>query len=620
MVDKKPMKQPTGRPLSALPFRLSDLRAAYAQGVTPAEVIAEFLARLADVNDPGIFIHLADRTVLLAEAQALGPFDPEKPLWGMPFAVKDNIDVAGMPTTAACPAYAYRPDEDAFVVARLRAAGAVPVGKTNLDQFATGVVGVRSPYTPPLNALDPEIVPGGSSSGSAVAVAQGLVPFALGTDTAGSGRVPAALNGIVGLKPSLGVLSTRGVVPACRTLDAVSIFAASVADAYQVLRAAAAYDGEDPYSRKRPVAALGAPLPAPKIAVPETSGLRVFGDRVQGAWFVETCARLRASGARIVEIDVSPFHAVAEMLYDGVWVAERYAVVEKLLKHQPDALHPVTRAVVGRAEGMTATDAFRGYYRLAELKRQCDALIAPFDMLCVPTVPTFYSLKDLAEDPIAPNANLGTYTNFVNLLDLCALAVPTASRADGRPGSVTFIGRSGADGRLAAEAMRLLGSSGSSAAVTAAEPDEIAVAVCGAHMSGLPLNPALTDRGARFLRAAKTAPAYKLFALPGEPPARPGLVRMEGGAAVELEVWAMPRARLGDLMAEIPAPLGLGQVRLEDGSTVTGFLCESAGTDGAENITPHGGWRAYLASRTRRTIDEAMAGGRPNGARAEAPL
>ncbi len=602
------MREPTGRPLSALPFSLSDLRAAYAQGVTPAEVIVEFLTRLAEVNDTGIFIHLPDKTVLLAEAQAMGPFDPEKPLWGMPFAVKDNIDVAGMPTTAACPAYAYKPEEDAFVVARLKAAGAVPVGKTNLDQFATGLVGVRSPYPPPRNALDPEIVPGGSSSGSAVAVAHGLLPFALGTDTAGSGRVPAALNGIVGLKPSLGITSTRGVVPACRTLDAVSIFATSVADAYLVLRAAAAYDGDDPYSRKRAIAALGAPLPAPRIAVPETSGLRFFGDRVQGEWFAETCAQLRASGALVVEIDFSPFHAVAEMLYDGAWVAERYAVVEELLKHQPDALHPVTREVVGRAVGMTATDAFRGHYRLAELKRACDALIAPFDMLCVPTVPTFYSVEDLAEDPIAPNANLGAYTNFVNLLDLSALAVPTGPRADGRPGSVTFVGRAGADGRLASEAARFFGSSGSSAAMTAAQPDEIAVAVCGAHMSGLPLNPALTDRGARFLCAAKTAPAYKLFALPGGPPERPGLVRMEGGDAVELEVWAMPRARLGDLMAEIPAPLGLGQVLLEDGSAVTGFLCECAGIEGAVDITPHGGWRAYLAARTSRTIDDAIMG------------
>lgn len=582
-------------PFDPSPMTLASLRAAYQAGTTPQEVLHEVLARLRAVNDPGIFLHLADEDTLMAQAAALGAYDPARPLWGVPFAVKDNIDVAGMPTTAACPAWTYAPQVDAFSVARLRAAGAIPVGKTNLDQFATGLVGTRSPYPVPRNALDPQIVPGGSSSGSAVVVGHGIVPFSLGTDTAGSGRVPAALNGIVGLKPSLGMVSATGVVPACRTLDTVSVFARDVADAWAVLQAMAGYDPTDAYARDIPAPALSPVPPKVKIGVPDPATRKFFGDTVQAAAFDADLAALRARGAQIVELDFTPFHDVANMLYEGAWVAERHAVIETLMAETPEAVHPVTRAIIGKALGLSATDAFRGLYRLAELRRACAPLIASVDLLAVPSIPTFYTCADLAADPVTPNSNLGTYTNFVNLLDLCALSFPTAPRADGRPGSLTLIAPAGQDARLAAEALCLAGQP--VPPVQDAQSQEIAVAVCGAHMSGLPLNGQLVSLGGRFVKAAATAPAYSLHALAGGPPERPGLLRGDTGtgASIALEIWALPRTALGDLMAMIPAPLGLGSIELEDGSRVTGFLCEAAGLRGARDITGFGGWRAYLS-------------------------
>jgi len=596
--------------LHDLPFTLAALRRAYADGVTPAQVLVEVLARLEAVDDPAIFIHLAKPEDLAAEAAALGAFDPDKPLWGIPFAVKDNIDVAGMPTTAACPAYAYMAEKDAFVVARLRAAGAIPVGKTNLDQFATGLVGVRSPYGVPLNALDPAIVPGGSSSGSAVVVAHGIVPFALGTDTAGSGRVPAALNGIVGLKPSLGALSASGVVPACKTLDTISIFALTVTDAHAVFRGAAGFDPADPWSRPDRVPALPAATPCPRITAPDAASLVFFGDTVQAADFEATLATLADGGAQIERVDFTPFYEVAQMLYDGAWIAERYAAIEDMMRTRPDAVHPVTRSIIAKAEGQSAVDAFNGFYRLAALRRACAPIVAAADMLCVPTIPTFATCAELVADPVTPNSNLGTYTNFVNLLDLCAIAIPTGPRSDGRPGSVTLIAPAGQDGAIAATGLRLmqrrqpmLGATGLAAPdLPDPEPffvatDEMILAVCGAHMSGLPLNADLTSRGARFVKATRTAPRYALYALPGGPPFRPGLCRRNDGqgASVELELWAIPKDAMGDFMSGIPAPLTIGSVEIEDGTLVKGFLCETAGIRSAEDISALGGWRRYLA-------------------------
>ena len=593
--------------LSSLPFTIAALQDAYARGTRPEEVVDEVLARLDRIGDPCIFLHLCDRDSLLAEARALGAYDPAKPLWGIPFAVKDNIDVAGLPTTAACPAYAYTPERDAFVVARLRAAGALMIGKTNLDQFATGLVGVRTPYGAPRNAVDPEIVPGGSSGGSGVVVGHGAVAFSLGTDTAGSGRVPAALNNIVGLKPTLGALSAGGVVPACRTLDTVSVFALTVDDAFAAFDVARGYDPADAYSKPLPSKPLTAPLPALRIGVPDAASSAFDGDSVQQETFARDVARLATQGAEIVEVDFTPLYAIAAMLYQGAWVAERHTVIADLLARDPEAVLPVTRQIIGLAETMSADDAFRGIYRLAELKREAEPLLAGLDMLCVPTIPRFVTVAEIEADPVGPNSMLGTYTNFVNLLDLCGIAVPTAPRSDGRPGSVTLLARAGEDAAIAAVARgfeadcpRTLGTTAhpvpTPAALPAAQDDRIELAVCGAHMSGLPLNGQLTALGARLLRADHTAPWYRFYALAGGPPARPGLLRDSGpkAGAVAVEVWSLPKAAFGSFIEQVPAPLSIGSVELSDGTRVKGFLCEADGIAGATEITHLGDWRAYL--------------------------
>lgn len=571
---------------------LEALRNAYDTGATPADIVREVYRRIDAVGDPAIFIHLRPMDDVIAEAEALPARSDAQPLWGVPFVAKDNIDVADIPTTAACPAYAYTPEEDAFVVAKLRAAGALVIGKTNLDQFATGLVGVRSPYGVPKNAIDPDIVPGGSSSGSGVAVGHGFVTFSLGTDTAGSGRVPAALNNIVGLKPSLGALSATGVVPACRTLDTISVFAANVSDAFAAFQVACAEDREDAYSRKIVAGSLGAVPAAFKVGVPDAKSRIFFGDEVQADSFAGSLDTLKSHGATIVELDFTPFYAVAEMLYEGAWVAERYTVVEDLMRDTPDALHPTTAKIIGAAEKLSAADAFRGIYRLKELERAAQALMAQIDLLCVPTIPTFYSVADLEADPVTPNSNFGTYTNFVNLLDMCGIAVPSKQRSDGRPGSITLLAPSGKDALVASLAATFAGEAISAAPESATE-GEIALAVCGAHMSGMALNHELTSRGGRLLEATRTAPRYRLYALAGGPPQRPGLLRIEKGAKIDLEVWALPKAAVGGFLEGIPAPLSIGTVELENGSKAHGFLVETTGVQGADDITHIGSWRKF---------------------------
>ena len=582
-----------------LSFDRTSLHTLYANGGDPAEVIAEVYRRLAAVNDPGIFIHLIDQNEAQAAAKALPPFCPDTyPLWGLPFAVKDNIDVAGCPTTAACPDYAYTPGEDAAVVAALKRAGAICLGKTNLDQFATGLVGVRSPYPIPRNAIDPDIVPGGSSSGSGVAVAHGIVTFALGTDTAGSGRVPAALNNIVGLKPSLGAISTRGVVPACRTLDCVSIFAATVADAWAAFEVAAVYDDEDPYAKNRPASGFGGPPLTPTIGVPSPETRRFFGDDVQAEAFEAALEALRKLGATITEIDFTPFYETAALLYEGAWVAERLAAIEAFYDAGSDRLHPVTRQIIGGAKDLSASDAFNGFYRLEAFKRHLAPVIDSVDMFCVPTIPTFYSVADLEADPVGPNSNLGTYTNFVNLLDLCGMAVPTAPRTDGRPGSITLLAKGGRDGLVASLAAAVHGEANQTAQAEAGS-GEIPFVVVGAHMSGMALNHQMQAAGARFLGATQTAPLYRMHALPGTPE-RPALVRLkegETGTAFACEVWAFPADRLGAFLNGLPSPLCLGKVRLEDGQDYTGFLAEAALASDAPDISEYGGWRKYMEER-----------------------
>ncbi|KAJ56343.1 allophanate hydrolase [Actibacterium mucosum KCTC 23349] len=591
-----------------IPLTLTSLHGAYAKGTTPSEIIEQVYARIEDVADPGIFLHLFAKEDLLAQAEALGDYNPEKALFGVPFVIKDNIDVAGAPTTAACPDFAYVPEKTAFVVQKLLDAGALLIGKTNLDQFATGLVGVRTPYGAPKNAIDPDIVPGGSSGGSGVAVAHGIATFSLGTDTAGSGRVPAALNNIVGLKPTLGALSATGMVPACRTLDTISIFALTVSDAYAAYAVAAVYDPADSYACAVETPSLVAPPSDLIIGIPSAASIRFEGDAAQDGSFTATVEALKATGATIREIDFTPLYDIAEMLYFGPWVAERYVATEDLITNNPDALFPVTRKIIGSAVGKTAADAFKGYYKLKELANGIAPLIDACDALCVPSIPTFASVADLEADPMGPNNMLGTYTNFVNLMNLCAITAPTPARPDGRPGSVTFIAEAGADAKVAALATqveawgdRKLG--GTDWTIEPAQlpssPAEtvIRVAVCGAHMSGLPLNHTLTERGARFVKTDATAPDYSFFALPGSGIARPGLVRTTpgSGASVALELWDMPVTAFGSFMKTIPAPLGIGTLTLADGDLVQGFLCEAFATEAAEDISAIADWRKYLA-------------------------
>ncbi|RWD64761.1 MAG: allophanate hydrolase [Mesorhizobium sp.] len=596
--------------MSDIHFDIGSLHAAYRAGAGVAQVIDTVFARIAAAGDPGIFIHLAARAEMLAEAEALGRFDPDaKPLWGIPFAVKDNIDVAGMPTTAACAEYAYTPDKDATVVARLRAAGALVVGKTNLDQFATGLAGVRTPWPIPRNAIDPKMVPGGSSSGSAVATARGVVSFALGTDTAGSGRVPAGLNNIVGLKPTVGALSATGVVPACRTLDCVSVFALTVDDAYAVFSAAAARDAADPYSRDIAVQPLAPRPPVLNVGIPAKADLKFFGDASMQAGFEAALVALQALGARLVEIPFGDFYATADLLYEGAWVAERYAAIRDFFEANEAALHPVTRKIIGGARNLSAADAFRGLYALQACKARLAPVIASVDLFCVPTAPTHYSVDAVLADPIVTNSRLGTYTNFVNLLDMCGIAVPAGARNDGLPMSVTLLAPAGRDGRVASLARDLHAASGLTLGATGwrqsnarpvgapAEDGTIELVVVGAHLSGMPLNGQLKEAGARFCRSARTAPCYKLYELAGQTPPKPGLVRVgNDGTAIEIEVWRLCADAFGRFVAAIPPPLGIGTIELDDGTSAKGFLAESAGLSAATDISAYGGWRSFIAS------------------------
>lgn len=595
---------------SAFPIDISSLHASYAKGLDPVEVVDRVFAEIDAANDPGIFISLAARDAVRAVAGALPPFDPvAKPLWGVPFAVKDNIDVAGISTTAAAPAFAYTPKKSAFAVEKLIAAGALMIGKTNLDQFAAGLVGVRTPYPVPRNALDTSLVPGGSSSGSAVAVARGLVSFALGTDTAGSGRVPAGLNNIVGLKPSVGAVSTSGVVPACRTLDCVSVFALTVDDAWRAFEAMAVGDPADPFSRPIDKGALR-PFADPVIGIPALKDLRFFGDDGAAAAWASARRVLDGLGARYIEIDMTPFFETAALLYEGPWLAERYAGIRSFVEKQPFDMHPVTREIVFGARKYSAVDAFEGVYRLAELKRRVAPALAAVDAIAVPTAPLMPTVADLRADPITPNARLGTYTNFVNLLDMCGIAVPGPFRPDGRAAGITLLGPRGRDADVASLAREFHVASTVSLGATARPHPPIeplpafapegyeAIVVVGAHMSAMPLNGELTKLGGVFLRAAQTMPCYRLFALSGGPPKRPGLVRVgKGGHAIATEVWALPFEGFGRLVAAIPSPLGIGTIHLADGSKAKGFLCEDVGTSGARDISSYGGWRAFVASK-----------------------
>ncbi|EOJ9612450.1 allophanate hydrolase [Serratia marcescens] len=525
------------------------------------------------------------------------------PLFGVPFAIKDNIDVGGWPTSAACPAFTYQAAADATVVANLRAAGAIALGKTNLDQFATGLVGTRSPYGAVVNSFDSRYVSGGSSSGSASVVARGLVPFALGTDTAGSGRVPAGFNNIVGLKPTKGRLSNRGVVPACRLNDTVSVFALTVADAAQVAELASGFDAADPYSRPDPHTAPADIPAAPRFAVP--AQLEFFGDVQAERAFHRALAQLQAGGATLEPLDFAPFRTLAEQLYYGPWVAERTVAIEQVLDASPQAIDPVVRGIVGNGLGYSACDAYKAEYLRAELARQIAQRLAPFDALVVPTAPTIRTLAEMAQEPVLFNSQFGTYTNFTNLADLSALALPGPLREDGLPAGITLIAPAWHDRALAAFGLRWqrqsalpLGATGRALPpqpAPAPSSGHVRLAVVGAHLSGMPLNVQLTQRDAVRVEQTVTAPCYRLYALADTEPPKPGLARVAQGAAIRLELWDIPLARFGEFVAEIPAPLGIGTLLLADGRRVKGFICEAWALEGATDITEFGGWRDYLA-------------------------
>ena len=523
---------------------VAEILDAYRRGaIQPEDIVARSFARIRAHDDPAIFIALREEADVVAEARALARGgDKTLPLYGIPVAVKDNIDVKGLPTTAACPAYSYRPNKDATCVARLRQAGALVLGKTNLDQFATGLVGVRTPYGIGRNLFDQKLIPGGSSAGSALAVGAGLAPLALGTDTAGSGRVPAAFSNIVGLKPSCGLVSTAGVVPACRTLDCVSVLALTVDDAMAMLRVIAGPDPADPFSRPRPVHAVG-PMPdGLKLGVPLPGQRLFFGDRASEAAYDAALARLSGLGAKIVEIDVEPFYATARLLYEGPWVAERYLTARALIASSPESLHPVTRQVILSGAHGTAADAFAAFYQLEELRRVRDRTFRSIDALVLPTAPTIYAIDEVLADPIGLNSRLGTYTNFVNLLDMCGLAVPASIRPDGIPFSVTLLAPAGDDAALAAIGREFHAATGLPlgalqhpqpplARLPAAPAEgEIPIAVVGAHLSGMPLNGELRAAGGRLIERTATAPHYRLYALAGHTAAEAGaFTRAEGG-------------------------------------------------------------------------------------------
>jgi len=545
------------------------------------DTVETLIAALDAPGDPATWISLVPADALRARAAALAAGPQDLPLLGVPFAVKDNIDAEGLPTTAGCPSYAYAPERSAAVVARLLSAGAILVGKTNMDQFATGLVGTRSPYGGCGSVASAEHISGGSSSGSAVAVARGLVAFSLGTDTAGSGRVPAAFNGVVGLKPTLGRLSTDGVVPACRTLDCVSVFTRDAADAAAVLAVAEGFDAGDPFSRRPQPGPAGRPA---TIGVPRADDLAALEDgQMRRAW---EAAVVRAAGVtELVEVDLSAFLEVAQLLYAGPWVAERYAAVGAFLERGGADVDPNVREIVLGGAALTAPDAFRGAYRLAALRRQAETVWEDVDALLVPTAPRHPTHGEVAADPVGVNAELGVWTNFVNLLDLAAIAVPASAREDGLPFGVTFVAPAWSDAAL----LRL------STAWERAEADAIDVAVVGAHLAGMTRNHELLALGARLMRATRTAPTYRLFDL-GDGTGRPGMVRDDdGGASIDLEVWRLDTAAFGRFVASIAAPLAMGTVELEDGSTVKGFLCEAHAVCDATEVTGCGGWRAYRA-------------------------
>jgi len=600
---------------------IAGLRAHYRRGdFTPRELIAALRKRSAQFRDRNIWIHELTEPEIEPYLAALDNRNVnDAPLYGIPFAIKDNIDLADVLTTAACAAVAYTPREHAFVVANLIQAGAIPLGKTNLDQLATGLNGTRSPWGACKNSFDPTYISGGSSSGSAVAVALGLASFALGTDTAGSGRVPASFNNIVGWKPSRGLLSTRGMVPACRSIDCMSVFALTASDISTLLPFVAHYDAADPYARPNPAYnstahnGFGAlPARAFNFGVPRTEQLQFFGDARAQAAFATSVELLEQIGGEKREIDFSGFLDAARLLYEGPWVAERYHGIRELIERDPTTLLPVIATIISSGRGKTAVDTFDAMYQMQMLRRRIETIIADIEFIATPTAGRHFTLDELLEEPIKRNSELGYYTNFMNLLDLSAVAAPTQIMPNGMPFGITLFSDRFHDLRLLSYAHALqtttqlpLGAIKQPydfpKLTPRAELSTCKVVVCGAHMRGLPFNGQLIARGAKFLQQTKTSPNYRFYALPGGAVQRPGLIRVDkDGAPIEVEVWEMPSSEFGSFVAAIPQPLGISKVELESGEWLPGFICEGYAVEGAEDITELGGWRTYLATKAKR--------------------
>jgi allophanate hydrolase len=569
---------------------ISELKTRYAEGITPSEIIEEIWEKIIVWDDPAIFIHLPEKAVLLEIAATVEAMPKDLPLWGIPFVVKDNIDVANWPTTAACPEYAYVPNQDAEVVRLLRAAGAIPVGKGNLDQFATGLVGTRTPYGVARNAIDAEFLPGGSSSGSASAVAAGLCAFSLGTDTAGSGRVPAAFQELIGWKPSRGLLSNRGLVPACKSLDCISVFANTAADALSVSEVVSVYDAADAFSRKV--------IPKGEIAASFHFGvpmdLDFAGDPDTPELYAAAVERMKSLGGIPVTVDLTAFTEAAKLLYEGPWVAERWASVGEFVEKNPDAIFPITRKILEASKGWDASSTFQAQYKLREFVRESEAVWEKIDVLLLPTTPRLYTVAENLAEPFTTNATLGRYTNFMNLLDLSAVALPAGRARSGRaPWGVTLAAPAGWDAAL----LELTARFRSEPTIESRKPTRIPLLVCGAHLQGLALHWQLTDRGAILRGKTRTAPLYRMYAMPpiGTIPPRPALIRDDhSGSSIEVEVWELEAADFGDFVSKIPGPLGIGKVKLESGEEVPGFIAEPRATEGAEDITRFGSWRAWL--------------------------
>lgn len=572
-------------------FDLASLRTGYINGaLSPVDVVRESWRRIRESGERPVWIHLIPEEESIARAEALGPFRDDLPLYGIPFAIKDNIDFAGAPTTAACPDYAYAPDESATVVSRLLAAGAILIGKTNLDQFATGLVGVRSPYGACSSVFDERYISGGSSSGSAVAVAREIVSFSLGTDTAGSGRIPAAFNGIVGLKPTRGAISAKGVVPACRTLDCVSIFTTNCGDAATILQVAKGFDCADPFSRPQGQSTSW-PQYEFRFGVPAKELLRFFGDDASEAAFARAVDHLVSLGGVPVKIDYELFNDAANLLYSGPWVAERLAAIRQFVTTHPDSLHPVTARIIGSASSISAADTFEAIYKLAEIRRATEREWERMDFMLLPTAGTHYTHAEVAAEPVLANTNLGYYTNFVNLLDLAAIAIPAGTRGGQMPFGVSLIGPAWSEGALLETAARFCGENNERPYCPSGY---VPLAVCGAHLRGEPLNHQLVQAGAFLIETCRTAPEYRLYALRGTVPAKPGLALSHaGGAAIEVEVWAVPESTFGVFVATVPPPLGIGNCTLESGRKVKSFICEPYAFSDAEEITHLGSWRAF---------------------------